>query len=203
MRVLDDTNTWSLIRPGHESSTWSVQFIRRWGLVRESVPGATHWWWDSLDGKTFLGRLWMVFFLDGAGRRRESTRVRSTGSVFDGRHTFLCLLNSPNFYVIYYMLSSGSFAVTSSSTDWRQWRAASPRSYSSVTDSTEQWVNVSVRRGSGAPSTDDPGSWQNCGDSILWQHCPTSLKTWPESLIVWKRDRVHTYMCMENPGISV
>jgi len=28
-------------------------------------------------------------------------------------------------------------------------------------------ANVSVRRGSGAPSTDDPGTWQHCGDSML------------------------------------
>jgi hypothetical protein len=25
-------------------------------------------------------------------------------------------------------------------------------------------VNVSTRRGSGDPSTDDPGTWQDCGD---------------------------------------
>ncbi len=37
MRVLDDVNTWSLIRPGHESSARSAQLIRRWGLLR-------HWW---------------------------------------------------------------------------------------------------------------------------------------------------------------
>jgi hypothetical protein len=43
-RVLDDTNTWSLIRPGHESSVRSEQLIRRWGLTRESAPGSEHWW---------------------------------------------------------------------------------------------------------------------------------------------------------------
>ncbi len=43
MRVLDGANTWSLIRPGHESSARSAQFIRRWGLLRESAPGAAHW----------------------------------------------------------------------------------------------------------------------------------------------------------------
>jgi hypothetical protein len=31
------------------------------------------------DGETFLGRTWMVFLGDGGGR--ESTRVRSAGSV--------------------------------------------------------------------------------------------------------------------------
>jgi hypothetical protein len=43
MSVLDDSNTWSLIRPGHESSTMSTQLIRRWGLPRESTPGSAHW----------------------------------------------------------------------------------------------------------------------------------------------------------------
>ncbi len=28
-------------------------------------------------------------------------------------------------------------------------------------------VNGSVRRGSGVQSTDDPGAWQHCGDSML------------------------------------
>ncbi len=42
MRVLDDANTWSLIRPGTESSTRSAQLIRRWGLLRESAPGSAH-----------------------------------------------------------------------------------------------------------------------------------------------------------------
>ena len=28
-------------------------------------------------------------------------------------------------------------------------------------------ANGSVRRGSGAPSTDDPGAWQHCGDSMF------------------------------------
>ena len=39
MCVLDGTNTLSLIRPGHECTVRSAQFIRRWGLFRESVPG--------------------------------------------------------------------------------------------------------------------------------------------------------------------
>ncbi len=43
MRVLDGANTRSLIPPGHESSVRSTQFIRRWGLLRESVPGSVHW----------------------------------------------------------------------------------------------------------------------------------------------------------------
>jgi hypothetical protein len=41
-------------------------------------------------------------------------------------------------------------------------------------------ANVSVRRGSGDPSTDGPGTWQHCGDSMLRQHCPSPRKTWPE-----------------------
>jgi hypothetical protein len=41
--VLDDTNTGSLIRPGHESSVGSAQLIRRWGLIMGSIPGSTHW----------------------------------------------------------------------------------------------------------------------------------------------------------------
>jgi hypothetical protein len=43
IRVLDDENTWSLIRPGHESSVRSSQLIRRWGLLKESTPGSVHW----------------------------------------------------------------------------------------------------------------------------------------------------------------
>jgi hypothetical protein len=39
MRVLDGANAWLLIRPGDESSARSAQFIRRWGLLRESAPG--------------------------------------------------------------------------------------------------------------------------------------------------------------------
>jgi hypothetical protein len=42
MCVLDGVNTWSLIRPEHESSLRSVQLIRRWGLFRESTPGMNH-----------------------------------------------------------------------------------------------------------------------------------------------------------------
>ena len=42
-RVLDDTNTRSLIRPGHESSVGSAQLIRRWGLIMGSIPGSAHW----------------------------------------------------------------------------------------------------------------------------------------------------------------
>jgi hypothetical protein len=43
MRVLDGADTWSLIRPGHESSVGSAQLIRRWGLFRGSAPGSVHW----------------------------------------------------------------------------------------------------------------------------------------------------------------
>jgi hypothetical protein len=43
IRVLDDANTWSLIRPGHESSVRSANLIRRWGLPRESAPGSVNW----------------------------------------------------------------------------------------------------------------------------------------------------------------
>ncbi len=34
IRVLDGVNTWSLIRPGHESSVGSAQLIRIWELLR-------------------------------------------------------------------------------------------------------------------------------------------------------------------------
>ena len=43
MCVFDGANTWSRIRPGHEFSTRSTQFIRRWGLLRESARGTVHW----------------------------------------------------------------------------------------------------------------------------------------------------------------
>ena len=42
----------------------------------------------------------------------------------------------------------------------------------------DDWhTNGSVLRGSGYPSTDDPGAWQHCGDSMLRQHCPAPRKT--------------------------
>jgi hypothetical protein len=39
MCVLDDANTWSLVRPGYESSPRSMQLVRRWGLPMESATG--------------------------------------------------------------------------------------------------------------------------------------------------------------------
>ena len=41
--VLDDANTHTVIRPGHESSPGSTQLIRRWGLLIGSIPGTAHW----------------------------------------------------------------------------------------------------------------------------------------------------------------
>ena len=37
--------------------------------------------------------------------------------------------------------------------------------------------NVSVRRGSGASSADDPGSWQHCGDSMLRHIVPHLVRS--------------------------
>ncbi len=42
-RVLDDANTHTVIRPGHESSVGSAQLIRRWGLLMGSIPRTVHW----------------------------------------------------------------------------------------------------------------------------------------------------------------
>ncbi len=39
-------------------------------------------------------------------------------------------------------------------------------------------ANVSVRRGSGS-KYDYPGSWQHCGDSMLWHTVPRLLRTDP------------------------
>ena len=36
--------------------------------------------------------------------------------------------------------------------------------------------NVSVRRGSGDPSTDDPGAWQHCGHSMLRHIVPRLVR---------------------------
>jgi hypothetical protein len=41
MCVLDGTYTCSFIRPGHESSPGSVQFIRRWGAMCAVVVSQT------------------------------------------------------------------------------------------------------------------------------------------------------------------
>ena len=40
---LDVDNTRTVVRPAHESSTGSVQLIRRWGLLMGSIPGSAHW----------------------------------------------------------------------------------------------------------------------------------------------------------------
>ena len=37
-------------------------------------------------------------------------------------------------------------------------------------------ANGSVRRGSGAPSTDDPGVWQHCGDSMFRHIVPRLVR---------------------------
>ena len=108
-----------------------------------------------------MGRL-LIFFLGGRGRGRGSVRASPAESFFTGLRA---LSNSPIFYVIYYMLSSGGFAtacfrpsgkVPSTSMPWADTcdvqastirrpvlhtedseGDAVPRS---VTDSTEQWV---------------------------------------------------------------
>jgi hypothetical protein len=41
------------------------------------------------------------------------------------------------------------------------------------------WVNVTVHRGSGSPSTDDPGAWQHCGDSTLCHSVPRLVRPDP------------------------
>jgi hypothetical protein len=133
IRVVDGNaaNTWSLICPGHKSSSRSAQFIRKWGLVtllRESAPGAAHWWWGGLDGEKFLGRLWMGFLV-GTGGERESVRTGSAGSVFAGRHA---LLNDPIYYVIPYILSGGGF--TTSCFRPSRTKTPNPRSSMSWTD---------------------------------------------------------------------
>ena len=95
--------------PGRESSVRSAQLIRRWGLPRESAP-----WSGTGDGEVLmggvLGRLWMVFFLRGRGRGRGNSRARTAESFF--RRTTR-VSEHPFFYVIYYILSSGSFAASS------------------------------------------------------------------------------------------
>ncbi len=145
MRVLDDVKTWSLIRPGHESSVRSAQLIRRWGLFRKSAPGSSHWWWGSLDGEAF----WV-----GCGFFFLGERERGSG---DGRSPsawFVFSLDNASFrttlfmvYIIYWAVEVSlqylqtivkgppvrdalgrhvlcwSFDnLTTSSTQWRQWR---------------------------------------------------------------------------------
>jgi hypothetical protein len=81
MRVLEGANTWSLIRPGHESSVRSAQLIHRWGMLRESVPGSSYWWWGSLDEETF----WVGcgFFSWGVGGgEAETADLSSTPESF-------------------------------------------------------------------------------------------------------------------------
>ena len=148
--------------PGRESSVRSAQLIRRWGLPRESAP-----WSGTGDGEVLMGRRFWVgcgwFFSWGGGGGEEETPGHGLLSrFFAGRRESP---NSPFFYVIYYILSSGSFAassfrasrkVPSTSTPWADMcavqvsttrrplprtegsgGAAAPRS---ATDYTEQWV---------------------------------------------------------------
>jgi hypothetical protein len=51
-----------------------------------------------------------MVFLGGSEEGRENARSRSAQSVFAGLHAFL---NSPIFYVIYYILISGGFTTSS------------------------------------------------------------------------------------------
>ena len=115
----------------------------------------------KFDGEAFLGRL-LIFFLGERGRGRGSVRASPAESFFTGLRA---LSNSPIFYVIYYMLSSGGFAdvsfrssrkVPSTSMSWSDTcdvQASTIRRpvlhtedsegtsvLRSVTDSTEQWV---------------------------------------------------------------
>jgi hypothetical protein len=53
VRVLDGANTWSLTRPGYESSARSAQLVRRWGLPRESAPGRRIGDEEVLKGRRF------------------------------------------------------------------------------------------------------------------------------------------------------
>ena len=127
-----------------------------WDLCLDKYTGD-----GRFDGEAFLGRL-LIFFLGGVGEGKRSSRSR----VAEGFSQDETAPNSP-VCVIYYMLSSGSFAAASLQTIAKggssilgrpgQTRAmfqvltarrpgshiedgegaVAPRS---VTDSTEQWV---------------------------------------------------------------
>ncbi len=123
MSVLDGENTWSLIRPGHQSSTRSGQLIRRWGLIRESVLGQ-----HIGDEEVLMGRHFWVgcgCFSWGVGEGRESARSWSAESVA-GRHTstHVCCSDFDN--------------PSTCSTHEDSQGTVAPRS---TTDSTDQWVS--------------------------------------------------------------
>jgi hypothetical protein len=51
------------------------------------------------------------------------------------------------------------------------------RSVGSGSRDVDTWRgNISVHRRLGDPSTDNPGSWQHCGDSMMWQTVPWLLR---------------------------
>ena len=115
--------------PGRESSVRSAQLIRRWGLPRESAP-----WSGTGDGEVLMGRRFWVgcgwFFSWGGGGGEEETPGHGLLSrFFAGRRESP---NSPFFYVIYYILSSGSFA------------ASSFRASRKVPSTSTPWADVSL-----------------------------------------------------------
>jgi hypothetical protein len=105
MCVLDGVNTHSFVGFGCESFTG----VRCTGFTDGDclwdLSLGQHTGDGKIDGETFLGRLWMVF-LDGTGGGRE--RVRSHFSRVGFRWTTR-VLNSPIFFMLYYILSSGGF----------------------------------------------------------------------------------------------
>jgi hypothetical protein len=75
-----------LIRPGYESSTRSVQLIRRWGLPRESAPGQGIGDEEVLRGSHFG---WVVdgfsWWVGGGKRKRQVMFIRVRFSLDDAR----------------------------------------------------------------------------------------------------------------------
>ena len=77
-----------------------------WDLCLDKYTGDVRF-----HGESFLGEVVDFFLLGGRGRGRGSARARTAESFFAGRRA---LSNSPIFYVIYYILSSGGFAAACS-----------------------------------------------------------------------------------------
>ena len=113
MRVPEGANARSVAGSGCESLEGSTALDSRMGTVHGICPWGIALVMSKFDGGGVLGGLWMGFLWGpcrrGTGaekRQHQGTYIRV---IFAGRHT---LSNSPIFFVICYILSSGGFTAS-------------------------------------------------------------------------------------------
>ncbi len=162
--VLDGANTWSLIRPGHESSVRSAQLIRRWVFPGNLPLGQTlvmgRSWWEVF----WVGCGWFFSWGDGGGEEETPghgllSRFRRTTRVSE--QPFLCdilYIEQWEFhYIKFQSIVKSTLDLdaldrhfqwveevvdnsTTSSTHWRQCRYCCTSFHHGLIDSTVQWV---------------------------------------------------------------